>query len=735
MLGARTKQVFSYGRRNRRIVNDSHDPFDDVEDTKRSPVSHRIREPIGNGHALTPTFSPHVSSNYRPKKRRGDSKAGPTAKRRSVSSSGRQPLSTHSVNISRQPALGGPSKKIVPLRALLPQSPVISVDILVLDENGRRLSLEKRSKSNVRVNQKKTLHRESPAYRQATATSVIVISDSDDDDSDAPSPQLTRRAKRWPKVMMSSDEEDVAEPPIYLTSSPTSPDPNPSSKSTSATSDVLKCPTPRHSKPTLPPKSQFWVEIVSPRPPALSQSLPQALPPFHYPPEPSRFKPHQLTPIRRKGSTFAQILPSPSTPTDADISFDLDNLTLSSISYENPTPTDQPAHLLSLLDECGQNAPVEFSAFIEAFPVHPVVQSTCSGPVAFQKIGEASYSEVFGIGDVVLKIIPIRDEECLVRDDEDTPAPSDAKDVLKEIVVTRALGEMCNGFVSLLKTYVVRGKYPSLLLDLWDEYNQTKGSESVRPDMLAVSQVYAIIVLPNGGPDLEAYTFSRPTKAGWRQACSLFWQIVRVLATAENLVSFEHRDLHWGQILVKDVPSEVFDRDARLPMDHPAYGVQATVIDLGLARMDARADDGSTEICWTPFDEEIFEGEGDYQFDIYRLMRKHNGGRWADFRPLTNVMWLHYLLFKLLKFKNLRPPRKSATTTVSPGFTERQCYDCLLKMEGLLAQSIREVRTHKLVTNNGRRKVAPPTKDVTVSTSGPQCAGDVLKFGETMGWV
>jgi hypothetical protein len=29
---------------------------------------------------------------------------------------------------------------------------------------------------------------------------------------------------------------------------------------------------------------------------------------------------------------------------------------------------------------------------------------------------------------------------------------------------------------------------------------------------------------------------------------------------------------------------------------------------------------------------------GDYQFDIYRLMRKHNGGRWADFRPLTNVM-------------------------------------------------------------------------------------------------
>jgi len=57
--------------------------------------------------------------------------------------------------------------------------------------------------------------------------------------------------------------------------------------------------------------------------------------------------------------------------------------------------------------------------------------------------------------------------------------------------------------------------------------------------MLAVSQVYAIIVLPNGGPDLEAYSFGQPTKTGWRQACSLFWQIVRALSTAEDLVSFE----------------------------------------------------------------------------------------------------------------------------------------------------------------------------------------------------
>lgn len=48
--------------------------------------------------------------------------------------------------------------------------------------------------------------------------------------------------------------------------------------------------------------------------------------------------------------------------------------------------------------------------------------------------------------------------------------------------------------------------------------------------------------------------------------------------------------------------------EAWLPMDHLVHGVKATVIDLGLARMDAG--DFSTDIRWTPLDEEIFEGEG-----------------------------------------------------------------------------------------------------------------------------
>jgi len=51
---------------------------------------------------------------------------------------------------------------------------------------------------------------------------------------------------------------------------------------------------------------------------------------------------------------------------------------------------------------------------------------------------------------------------------------------------------------------------------------------------------------------------------------------------------------------------------------------------------------------------------GDYQFDIYRQMRAivsdENGADWSEYRPATNVLWLHYLADKLLYGKQLPTP-------------------------------------------------------------------------------
>jgi len=502
MLGTRTKQVFSYGRRNRRVINDDrHDIFEDIKkpsvpsglrvlDHHNTPPSRRGNATNKNSEFMPSPSStvspPPIPSHNRPKKRRENDQAHLSPKRRHSPSSSRRPLNSHSVNVSGRSPLTGPKKKARlsgSSGALLPLSPAVDVDIIVLDETGLRISQERRvTNTNVQVNKRTTLPPDLTTHRHSSVTDVIVVSDNDDDDD--PSPQFKRRPKRWPKVMNSSDEEDADQISIHHVSYLNSPEPNINRDYPSETpvvTDHLKPQTPRPwiSSEKLP-KTQFWVEIPNPRLLALSRGQPQGLAHYDSPYQPSRGKSRQLTPIRRKGLGFSRLPPSPST-TDLDLSLDLADLTLSSTPVENHAAHDQPPHLIPLLDECGQDAPVEFSAFIEAFPVHPIVQSSCSGRASFQKIGEASYSEVFGIGDVVLKVIPIRNEEYPDKTDAETPAPSDAKDILKEIVVTRALGEICNGFVNLLKTYVVRGKYPSLLLDLWDEYNQTKGSESVRP--------------------------------------------------------------------------------------------------------------------------------------------------------------------------------------------------------------------------------------------------------------
>ncbi|KAM7394252.1 hypothetical protein PAMP_021065 [Pampus punctatissimus] len=61
--------------------------------------------------------------------------------------------------------------------------------------------------------------------------------------------------------------------------------------------------------------------------------------------------------------------------------------------------------------------------------------------------------------------------------------------------------------------------------------------------------------------------------------------------------------------------------------------------------------DDLTVSCDISADEELFMGQGDYQFDIYRLMRQENGNNWSNYHPHTNVLWLHYLCSKLLSMK------------------------------------------------------------------------------------
>ena len=529
MLGTRTKQVFSYGRRGHRIVSVSerHDKLHDENLTVSSggdlPVTPLTKLNNSPDRPLTPARRARrkirVSSLPSSPKAKAKHVRSPTKQtQRSPSSkppSSRQPLSVNSPNVPKSAAARKKTRVLGSKGTPLKQSysPVVSVDIIVLDDDGRRVSQERRiSHTDVQVNLATTnLPIKYPIPRKPTLEEdVIILSDSDDVSLAVPKPK--RKSRRAKPIVISSDSSDYEEPTDRKKAhsrSPAKPAKAPAlfkvDRDTRLRSlDVISIPSTnpsaRQSHGPLPlaqnqpPKAQD-VEAretlsASIRLDDYRNTINPSIPP------PTRSKTRQLTPIRRGRNVFPRppSPPSPSLTADFDLEREFAELSLDAdLAAADESSVLVPEYLVPLLSECSQTTPHEFSAFIESFPHDSIVGAWHEGTlsrrdVAFQKIGEASYSEVFGIGDVVLKIIPIRDEDTQPGEgadsDMESPTPSDAKDVIKEMIVTRAMGEICDGFVELLRTYVVRGKYPSLLLDLWDEYNDKKGSESIRPGLV-----------------------------------------------------------------------------------------------------------------------------------------------------------------------------------------------------------------------------------------------------------
>lgn len=353
----------------------------------------------------------------------------------------------------------------------------------------------------------------------------------------------------------------------------------------------------------------------------------------------------------------------------------------------------QTTQLSTLLNLCDAGEVVDFTFYLESLEI------SSSQPLV--KLAEASYSEVFSHGSSVLKIIPFGNDE-----QEQSPV----KDIIQELTIAKTVQSL-DGFVQVLGATVCRGQYPAQLIKLWDEYAHRKGSESYRPDFYTDSQLFCVVELANAGTDLEHFELE-----SWMEAEFVFWRVVASIAEAESKFQFEHRDLHWGNIVIHrpakedienklanmsldDLDDAVFDEE-----DEDTAPLKVTLIDytLSRARVPARMglQDGSMTTVFTGLDHpDFFRGRGDYQFDIYRFMRvlinsataevnhnpagNSNGATingssassvhsshsslasvasnkrdinetdWSLFAPKTNIMWLHYLATKLLDNKGL----------------------------------------------------------------------------------
>ncbi|KAJ2783894.1 hypothetical protein H4R18_001450 [Coemansia javaensis] len=388
----------------------------------------------------------------------------------------------------------------------------------------------------------------------------------------------------------------------------------------------------------------------------------------------------------------------------------------------------QKAHILAA---CGQTEPIDWAAGgLQACGVllpaldpaqHSMAQlNEIESEAGLCKIGEATYSEVFSaqwryvprtrydrfnskkgavkgerLMQVALKVIPFGSASVRSGAGE---SQTTLRDLYQEIGATLALSrlsereraklqearlqvkmplkpkerELGANFVKAFRVCICQGPLPPPLLRAWDrwrdEYPQL--CENARPDYYPPGQLFAVFVLEMGGETLENATVST-----WKEARSIIRQLALSMALAERNNRFEHRDLHWGNIMVTRYNSNLTflyqlpplgSRVKSTLISIPSYKVRCTIIDYTLSRLhvDNDAKDAGTAASkpanYDPAnnvfyvvlkDEALFRGEGDVQFDVYRQMRACARDDWEGFHPHTNVLWLAYVLQKILTTK------------------------------------------------------------------------------------
>ncbi|KAI5566178.1 hypothetical protein BDE02_13G003400 [Populus trichocarpa] len=207
--------------------------------------------------------------------------------------------------------------------------------------------------------------------------------------------------------------------------------------------------------------------------------------------------------------------------------------TLSDHDYGDP--------LAALLAVCGQSVPL---TLLEVF-------SKLIEPDNIVKVGEGTYGEAFEAGNTACKIVPI-DGDISVNGE----VQKRSEELLEEVILSRTLNNIrshdsdvdnaCTTFIEILDLRVCEGPYDPALVRAWEYWDERHGSENDHPKEFPEKQCYVVFVLQHGGKDLESFVL-----LNFDEVHSLLVQVTAGLAIAEAAYEFEHRDLHWGNILLR----------------------------------------------------------------------------------------------------------------------------------------------------------------------------------------
>ncbi|KAL6132842.1 hypothetical protein ACLB2K_065081 [Fragaria x ananassa] len=295
----------------------------------------------------------------------------------------------------------------------------------------------------------------------------------------------------------------------------------------------------------------------------------------------------------------------------------------------------------ALLEVCEQSSPSK---------LQDVFSKYCD-PEDIEKVGEGTYGEAFKAGNFVCKIVPI-DGNLLVNQEKQKTS----EELLEEVVLSRTLNylrgnndnvqNVCTTFIETKDLRVCQGCYDAALIKAWEDWDENHVSENTHPGAFPENQFYVVFVLEHGGQDFENFVL-----LNCDEARSLLVQVTAALAVAEAAYEFEHRDLHWGNILLSrsDSVRMQFTLDGRQMLIR-TFGLAISIIDFTLSRINTGEAILFLDLSSDPA---LFNGQkGDIQAETYRKMKKVTQDQWKESFPRTNVLWLVYLVDVLLLNKS-----------------------------------------------------------------------------------
>lgn len=317
------------------------------------------------------------------------------------------------------------------------------------------------------------------------------------------------------------------------------------------------------------------------------------------------------------------------------------------------------------------------------------------------KIAEGSYGSVFLMSDkkatqraTIGKLMPLRAAAGVGSRKVTNTRVADA---VSEVRLLELMNDV-PGFVGFRGADVLVGALPPTLRAEYAAYQarqpkSTSESSSSEGETWYYprQQAWVFIEMDDAGVELDRALSRRSEDPGLllvgdkgvarhlpvRRTRDVFWGVVEALARGEVMHRFEHRDLHTSNICVQRQGGEEDSGDGLVPAKS---NLVVTIIDYTLSRASLPSvSSPSAALFHTMLDPSLFIGEGDPQFDIYRHMREFVGAVpdpcvWAAYVPLTNALWLSFLLGKLMEWTP-RPAHHGG---------EQALWDALVELQGAL---------------------------------------------------